>query len=189
MNIFVLDRNPIIAAQFLCDQHIRKMGIESAQMLSTAHWLAWEQILEAPKGALRERQAWLRRNVPENAQPPYSIALPNHPCTVWVREAKPNYRWLLLHAIEIQRINENMYNRPHKTSEVVNWLRRLPPNTMRQSIRITEFPLCMPDDCKIIGDPVLSYRLFYAQHKKFASWTTRTRPKWLECANYPAKTV
>ena len=39
MNIFVLDKNPTIAAQMLCDKHVPKMIVESAQMLSTAHRL------------------------------------------------------------------------------------------------------------------------------------------------------
>ena len=37
MNIFVLDKNPIRAAQLQCDKHVVKMIVESAQMLSTAH--------------------------------------------------------------------------------------------------------------------------------------------------------
>ena len=37
MNVFVLDNDPVIAAQQHCDKHVVKMIIESAQMLSTAH--------------------------------------------------------------------------------------------------------------------------------------------------------
>ena len=37
MNIFYLDRDPVIAAQMMCDKHVVKMILESAQMLSTAH--------------------------------------------------------------------------------------------------------------------------------------------------------
>jgi hypothetical protein len=34
MNIFVLDKNPMIAAEMLCDCHLRKMCVETAQILS-----------------------------------------------------------------------------------------------------------------------------------------------------------
>ena len=34
MNIFATDSNPIIAARNLCDKHINKMIVESAQMLA-----------------------------------------------------------------------------------------------------------------------------------------------------------
>ena len=37
MNIFILDTDPIVAAQWQCDKHVVKMIVESAQMLSTAH--------------------------------------------------------------------------------------------------------------------------------------------------------
>lgn len=37
MNIFVLDQCPIKSAQMMCDKHVVKMILESAQMLSTCH--------------------------------------------------------------------------------------------------------------------------------------------------------
>ena len=37
MNIFFLDKDPVIAAQSQFDIHVNKMMIESAQLLSTAH--------------------------------------------------------------------------------------------------------------------------------------------------------
>ena len=37
MNIFYLDKDPVVAAQMMCDKHVVKMILESAQMLSTAH--------------------------------------------------------------------------------------------------------------------------------------------------------
>ena len=36
MNIFFLDKTPYKSAQYLCDKHVVKMILESAQMLSTA---------------------------------------------------------------------------------------------------------------------------------------------------------
>ena len=35
MNIFVLDKNPYISAQMMCDAHVVKMIVESCQLLST----------------------------------------------------------------------------------------------------------------------------------------------------------
>ena len=37
MNIFVLSENPWLAAQQMCDKHVVKMPLETAQMLSTIH--------------------------------------------------------------------------------------------------------------------------------------------------------
>ena len=36
MNIFYVDKNPETAAKMMCDKHIIKMILESAQMLCTA---------------------------------------------------------------------------------------------------------------------------------------------------------
>ena len=37
MNLFILDQDPVVAAQSQCDIHVNKMIIESGQMLSTVH--------------------------------------------------------------------------------------------------------------------------------------------------------
>ena len=37
MNIFVVDKNPKVAATMLCDKHVVKMMVEYAQLMSTAH--------------------------------------------------------------------------------------------------------------------------------------------------------
>ena len=37
MNIFCLDKDPVKAAQMMCDKHIVKMLLESAQLVCTAH--------------------------------------------------------------------------------------------------------------------------------------------------------
>ena len=78
MNIFYLDRNPVIAAQMMCDKHVVKMILESAQMLSTAH-----RVLD---GDDRANETGL-----------YKMAHKNHPSTIWVRASSENYRWLWKH--------------------------------------------------------------------------------------------
>ena len=37
MNIFYLDKDPNVCANYHCDKHVVKMIVEYAQMLSTAH--------------------------------------------------------------------------------------------------------------------------------------------------------
>ena len=37
MNIFALSKDPIESAKMMCDKHVVKMIIETAQLLSTAH--------------------------------------------------------------------------------------------------------------------------------------------------------
>ena len=46
MNIFVLDEEPAVAAQMLCDCHLRKMCVETAQILSGVMLRRWMALLD-----------------------------------------------------------------------------------------------------------------------------------------------
>lgn len=87
MNIFVLDTNPALAAQYHCDQHLHKMILESAQMLSTvvSHYAS-------------------KRNV-DLFTGYYKPTHSDHPCTEWLRESLYNCAWLvsLCEELENQR--------------------------------------------------------------------------------------
>jgi len=85
VNIFVLDRDPAIAAAMHCDQHLHKMILESAQMLSTA---------------VRYYCSYLK-----NFNGYYKPTHINHPCTSWVADSRKNAAWLvqLCYALEAER--------------------------------------------------------------------------------------
>ena len=56
MNIFVLDNDPIKAAEYSCDKHVVKMIVESCQMLSSAHRvLDGQEYTDLSKGAKHRR--------------------------------------------------------------------------------------------------------------------------------------
>jgi hypothetical protein len=43
-----------------------------------------------------------------------------------------------------------------------------------------KIPLAMPDEYKIPGDPVASYRAYYVGEKlKFATWRHSEKPEWI----------
>ena len=92
MNIFVLDRNPILAAQYHCDKHVVKMVLETAQLLSTV----------CGQG--------------------YKPTHKNHPCTVWARESLPNYQWLWRLGRELGKEYTHRYGKVHKSSLVIDEL-------------------------------------------------------------------
>ena len=47
----------------------------------------------------------------------------------------------------------------------------------------TEPTPAMPDDCKIPGDSIASYKKYYIEKKKhFAKWTKRNIPEWFVSA-------
>lgn len=93
MNIFILDDSPAIAARMLCDKHVVKMILESAQLLCTVYGV----------GA------------------PYKPTHKNHPCTKWVRESQQNYDWLCAHAHEMCAEYERRYKKIHKSKAVISF--------------------------------------------------------------------
>ena len=151
MNIFVLDRDPTTAAQMLCDKHVVKMVLESAQMLST---VAHQKGLEAP----------------------YRMTHRNHPCTVWAGSSEGNWLWLVEHALAMCAEYTHRYGRTHKSQAVIEWCRDNKPDF--SSSEATAFAQAMPDRYKD-KCPVAAYRSYYHGEKSaFAKWSRRSTPKW-----------
>jgi len=164
MNIFFLDRDPVVAAQYHCDKHVVKMILESAQMLSTAH-----RVLDGSDGVLHDD----RQNVL------YRATHKNHPSAVWVRSELDHYRWV--HDLLYFLIGEFRfrYKKPHATERLLPFLLDAPCNIpIGDTLVMADPPQCMPDDCKG-PDTVLAYRTYYAKHKySIAKWKYREAPEW-----------
>ena len=73
MNRFIVDEDPKIIAESLCDQHIVKMPLEEAQMLCTALWH------HAPEYA----EIWGL----------YKPVHQKHPCTLWAMHSRSNFMY------------------------------------------------------------------------------------------------
>ena len=158
MNIFYLDRNPKIAAQMMCDKHVVKMILESAQMLSTAH-----RVLDGDYSA--DRGGF------------YKMAHKNHPSTIWVRASSENYRWLWKHFDALLKEYTHRYGKHHATERLRNIL-YMPPLNIVHGVPLTDPPQCMPELCKG-EDTVLAYQNYYIIEKSgFARWTKREIPTW-----------
>ena len=184
MNIFVLDKDPRRAAEAHCDKHICKMILESGQMLSTAHWFGWQRMLKAPSGLKqRDLMVWLRDNVREDLQPLWKMTHVGHPCTKWTQHVWGNYMWHSRLGLALCEEYTRRYGREHKSHEYHRWLNRhIPPtfeSTVEDPVGMTPFAVCMPDECKIPGDPVESYRNYYNLKKvRFARWRYTEKPTW-----------
>lgn len=183
MNIFVLDKDPRRAAEMHADRHVCKMILESAQMLCTAHWLGWARLLKAPPMKSKQLQQWLYDNVPKDLQPPWKMTHANHPCSQWTRHVWGNYMWHSRLGLALCNVYTERYGKVHKSHEVHRWLNRhIPPTfeaTVENPVGMTPFAVCMPDECKVPGDPVESYRSYYRMHKvKMARWAHSEKPVW-----------
>lgn len=154
MNIFILDLNIEKCAQYHCDQHIVKMILESTQIACTAL---------NKKGFVT----------------PYKSTHINHPCILWAGESFANLKWLIKLAKALNREYRFRYqkNQDHKSIKVLEQVE----NFEFESSGLTDFPQTMPEIYKVPGDPVLAYRRFYVGEKlKFARWTRRMRPAWIQ---------
>jgi hypothetical protein len=165
VNIFVLDRDPIKAAQLNCDKHVRKIILEVAQMLTCAHYLTDENVLPQ----FIKDQSWLRGKSHTN----------NH-VTKWVRESLANYRWAAKHGMAL--CEEYTYRHPksrvHKTQTEMEWLIANEPALPNAGL--TEFRQAVAEDC-YRDDVVEAYIDYYNKYKaRFAKWTVRGTPAWFE---------
>lgn len=182
MNIFVLSRDPQEAGRFHCNKHVVKMILESAQMLCAAHWthlLADHNLSLSDFKRVRDAQQWLFDNTDKSLQPPWKLSHTRHPCTLWTAENVSNYMWHSRLGYSLLHEYTRRYDKIHKSQVVHEWLRKnLPINISSGSI--TEHPVCMPDDCKISGSVVESYRNYYKKYKnKMAVWEPRSvTPVW-----------
>ena len=118
MNIFYVDRDPVKAAQMMCDKHIVKMILESAQMLCTAkRALDGTEYYDKTKNG-RKIKRWRLENPNEEAII-YKAGWLRHPSTVWVMKSAYNYIWLYKHMMALNDEYKLRYNhtKDHLTVE------------------------------------------------------------------------
>lgn len=185
MNIFVLDKDPEVAAQQQCDKHVVKMIVESAQMLSTAH-----RVLDGFKTKRLSKTGnrmidYYELDDYEAELSYYKACHVNHPCSIWCRESEANYRWLWEHMYALCHEYTHRYGKRHK-SENVLWPLKSPPFNIKKG-GLTPFALAMgaAPECINKNDPVDSYRNFYQtkQNRFKMAWTKRDIPEWFEVTN------
>jgi len=183
MNIFVLDESPITSAEMMCDKHVVKMPVETAQMLSTVHrFLDGKQTHFKSKNG-RNLKTWthLTDSVEYNPNGPvlYRSTMINHPCTVWARQTMGNYDWLVRHGLALCSEYTRRYDKIHGSQKVIEWCRENMPKKISPSIYLTEFAQAMPDQYRVKYDAVSAYRNYYIGEKeRFATWTNRDIPEW-----------
>lgn len=160
MNIFMLDKNPQLAAQYHLDRHVNKMLIEYAQILSTAQ---------------NECQGYSAGKV-------YKSFNPRHPSCRWAMEAENNYIWL--YTLWSDLADERLYRwgKTHDSYRKLSDALSVPPNLPTGS---TPLRLAMPSQYWR-EDPVEAYRIYYKEEKHFDKagnnmfkWTKRGAPKWI----------
>ena len=143
MNIFVLDENPITAAQCMDDVRVPKMCVESAQMMASA---------------LRRHGATDEQMPLTKAGKPYKGGYKHHPCTVWAGDSRANFQWLAQHALALCLEYSMRFGKQHACHEPIGIMYAL--HGIIPHDELTTFAQAMPDEYKD-DDVVKAYRSYY----------------------------
>jgi hypothetical protein len=177
MNIFYLDHDVNKCAEMHNDKHVVKMILEYAQLLSTAHRVIDGTIVDGYSKTGRKQKRYVLPDDRDSVL--YSATHLNHPSAVWVRQSDQNYIWLQSMLSTLCKEYTYRYGKVHKCERdgLVDQLARLPDTI--PSRPFTEPTPAMPDEVKILGDSIKSYRNYYINNKThLASWKKRNKPEW-----------
>ena len=180
MNIFYLSEDVKECAQMHLDKHVCKMVIEYAQLLSTAHRVLDGEEYRRLSANNRSIKAWrLPDGREERLMKPTMM---NHPSAIWVRQSDKNYLWLYDMWVELLKEFTYRYGKTHACARLIPDLVMLPTNIPKKPF--TQPTPAMPDECKVPGNSLQSYRNYYVMNKSHLwSWkgkiNSREVPKWL----------
>ena len=184
MNIFTLDNDPKIAAQYHCNVHVVKMIVEAAQMLSTAHrMLDCFQTTEArtlESGKVKTVKVWKHIESDLDAVL-YQTTHPSHPSNLWTRQTRENYKWHYELFCALCDEYTHRYGKVHATDTKLRSILGQFPIKLQDG-PLMPFPLAMKSnpECMDANDPVDSYRKFYQtkQARFKMRWSKREVPFW-----------
>ena len=157
MDIFHLDKDPVLCAQYHCDKHVVKMILETGQMLCTAY----------------QRHYGLKDDL-------YKPAYPHHPMTKWVGDSGGNFYFTIKLFDALLTEYTSRYNKVHKTSKIILLFNSKYKKWHNMEGDFTTPPLCMPDEYKL-DDYIQSYKNYYIGEKMyFAKYNYSETPYWLK---------
>jgi len=183
VNIFYLDKHYRTCAKQHVDKHVVKMIVEYAQLLSTAHRvLDGEEYEGRTANNRRIRRFKMANSNIENTL--YKASHINHPSAIWVRESSQHYWWLYLLFRELCMEYTHRYGKIHSTESKLGEILQIKPKNIKDN-GFVEPPQAMPDYCKVPGDSIKAYQMYYVNEKiGFAKWTKRDIPDWFVAEAY-----
>jgi hypothetical protein len=176
MNIFYLHNDPKTCAEYHVDKHCVKMILEYAQLLSTAHRVLDGNESTVLSASGRKKKVWALRDSRDSVL--YSATHINHPSAIWVRQSDKNYDWLYSLFQALMDEYTHRYGKTHACARLELELAKTPTNIPRKNF--TEPTPAMPDEYKVAGDSIQSYKNYYLGDKRrMFSWKNRSVPSWV----------
>ena len=178
MNIFYLDHDVHKCAEMHNDKHTVKMILEYAQLLSTAHRFLDGTLIDGYSKTGRKQKRYVLSSDLDSVF--YASTHINHPSAIWVRQSSENYLWLANLLIALCEEYTHRYGKTHKVERdglCFVLLKTVPANIGNKGW--SEPTPAMPDEVKIPGDSIASYRNYYINNKShLANWKKRSIPQW-----------
>jgi len=198
MNIFYLDQNPYMAAEYHSDKHCVKMILETAQILMTNYhkFQGYDKKKEFTEDYIMNHFAEFPRQ--EDGIPkPYGMTHINHPSTIWARSSIGNFMYTLRLGQHLCVVYESRYKKQHACGPIFKWIEDRIANIMRHlgEWDITTPALAMPKELhnenyvnqllKSVNTAVTksksvnAYRAYYIFYKKDINvWAHSDKPLW-----------
>lgn len=157
MNIFLFDADHEINSMYHCDKHVVKMITEYNQLMSTAcHDKLSADVIDKTKI--------------------YKKTHYNHPCAIWTRASKQNFKYLLDLNRALCSEYTYRYKRIHKGQSLLPIFESVVEYFDDNGFM--ELPKCMPDIYKVdsVKDSYINY--FNGEKQHIAKWKERDAPPW-----------
>jgi hypothetical protein len=175
MNIFYLHYDVKYCAEMHNDKHCVKMILEYAQLLSTAHRVIDGVLTDGFSQSGRKAKRYILADERDSIL--YSATHINHPSAVWVRQSDANYVWLFRLFGALMDEYTYRYGKTHACERLADALSHRPKNIPKGNF--TEPTPAMPDEYKVFGNSIESYRSYYINSKShLAKWKERSVPVW-----------
>lgn len=177
MNIFYLDHDVELCAQYHTDKHCVKMILEYAQLLSVAHRVLDGEQMQVLSNSGKKVKRYVLADLELNENL-YQDSHTNHPSSAWVRQSRDNYTWLYNLWVKLMEEYTYRYGKVHASSRLLKYLVNLPANI--SSNAFSEPPPAMPDEYKD-SSSVKAYHNYYNNGKRHIfKWTKRDIPYFIQ---------
>jgi hypothetical protein len=155
MNIFALSPDTSYAADMHCDQHLHKMILESAQMLSTL-------VYDPPAGSPSKISALIPHV--------YKSSYRNHPCSIWTRESWDNAWWLCNLAFSLESIRETLDHPSHASIRIIQMI----------ADHIELHASSTPQSFVFCGPAIFKLRYSLNVHERYQAFYRYKQSEWLK---------
>lgn len=155
MNLFVLNTDPVKAAQLQANKHVVKMPTETANMLLWPHKLIGAPLPKAKSGEI------------------IRLSHENHPATKWILRSSANYEWALTHLKGLCDEYKKRYKNTHYAENYLDYCEAKKAQLNFCEHGLTPFARCFGSFAEVIKDEriEIAYQQFYIKDKyDFAKW-------------------